>query len=115
MSELRIEMPPELEERLREEAGKHGQKAADYARALLEASLGNAQPNEGPPAWAGLARRRPEDLDDLARVQGAPLAVRFDDLIGDFWPDDESSDEFIAAVRQWRREGTEARRRRGSR
>jgi hypothetical protein len=26
-------------------------------------------------------------------------------LIGDFWPDDESSDEFIATIRRWRREG----------
>ena len=26
-------------------------------------------------------------------------------LRGDFWPEDESIDEFIAAVRRWRREG----------
>lgn len=26
----------------------------------------------------------------------------FDDLLGDFWPEDDTADEFIAAVRRWR-------------
>lgn len=110
MSELRIEMPPELERRLRQEAEKHGRDAEEYARTLLEGSLAEAATTARPPAWEGLPRRRPEDLDALAQAQGAPLAVRFDDLIGDFWPEDESCDEFIAAVRQWRREGSTPRR-----
>jgi hypothetical protein len=49
------------------------------------------------------------DLDTLAREQGVGPVVNFDDLLGDFWPEDETADEFIAAVRRWRREGqTEA-------
>ncbi|HSH01653.1 MAG TPA: hypothetical protein VLL52_03980 [Anaerolineae bacterium] len=31
-----------------------------------------------------------------------PPVVRLEDLFGDFWPEDESIDEFIATVRQWR-------------
>lgn len=56
--------------------------------------------------WRGLPRRRPEDLDELARAQGAPLAVRYEDLKAGFWPEDESSEEFAATVRTWRREGS---------
>jgi hypothetical protein len=44
-------------------------------------------------------------LIDLARQQGAPIAARFEDLQGDFWPEDESIDEFLATLREWRREG----------
>ncbi|MBT3269020.1 hypothetical protein HN371_17870 [Candidatus Poribacteria bacterium] len=45
------------------------------------------------------------DLDTLAREQGVGPVVNFDDLLGDFWPEDETADEFIATVRRWRREG----------
>ncbi len=34
--------------------------------------------------------------------QAAPVQ-RLDDLWGVFWPDDESVDDFISAVRRWRR------------
>lgn len=36
----------------------------------------------------------------------APPAVGFDALLGNFWPEDESADEFVRAVRRWRREGS---------
>jgi hypothetical protein len=26
----------------------------------------------------------------------------FDALLGDFWPEDEGADEFVAALRRWR-------------
>jgi hypothetical protein len=48
----------------------------------------------------------PADLEALAVSQGAPLAACFEDLLGDFWPEDESADEFNTAVREWRREGS---------
>lgn len=44
-------------------------------------------------------------IEGLARVQGVKAVENFSDLLGDFWPKDESADDFIAAVRQWRREG----------
>ena len=45
------------------------------------------------------------DIDDLAAAQGVSPVTDFDKLLGDFWPEDESPDELIAAVRDWRREG----------
>jgi hypothetical protein len=39
-------------------------------------------------------------LDALAARQGVRPAADFEALLGDFWPEDESADEFIAAVRE---------------
>jgi len=91
----------------KEKTRERSQKALDkYVHSLTEAAL-RTQPAEAPaPAWEGLPRRAPEELDALALSQGASLIADFDDLIGDFWPEEESCDEFIAAVRKWRREGT---------
>lgn len=44
------------------------------------------------------------ELDALASVQGVHPVTTFDHLLGDFWPEDESVDDFIAAVRHWRRD-----------
>lgn len=45
------------------------------------------------------------DLAVLAAEQGVMPVTEFDVLLGDFWPEEESVDEFIAAVHEWRREG----------
>ena len=107
MGQLTINVKPELEQRLQEEAAKRGQAVEEYAGALLEATLAIPSGADANSIWAGLPRRAPEELDALAIAQGAPLAARFEDLIGDFWPEDESCDEFIATLRQWRREGAD--------
>jgi hypothetical protein len=44
------------------------------------------------------------DLDVLAAEQGVPAITKFSQLRADFWPKDESVDEFLDAVRIWRRE-----------
>ena len=49
------------------------------------------------------------DIEALAAQQGVSPISNFDDLLGDFWPEDESADDFIAAVREWRREGEGSR------
>jgi hypothetical protein len=56
------------------------------------------------PGRVFFSQERP-DLDTLAAQQGVRPVTNFDDLLGDFWPEDETADDFIAAVRQWRREG----------
>ena len=102
---LTIELSPELEERLEQAAAQHGQAAAEYARRVLEEQLREeSSPSPGDP-WAGLPRRPWSEVIDQAREQGAPLSANVDDLAGKFWPEDETCDEFIATVRQWRREG----------
>jgi hypothetical protein len=44
------------------------------------------------------------DLDALAEAQGVAPIGDIDELVADFWPEDESIDDFIAAVRRWRDE-----------
>ena len=49
-------------------------------------------------------QRSRERIQQFIEQQGLKPVERFEDLLGDFWPEDESIDEFIATVRQWRRE-----------
>lgn len=44
-------------------------------------------------------------LEELAEVQGVSPVENFEDLLGDFWPEDESVDDFLEARERWRREG----------
>jgi hypothetical protein len=41
----------------------------------------------------------------LAEEQGVKPVEKFEDLLGDFWPEDESIDDFLETLYQWRREG----------
>lgn len=43
------------------------------------------------------------DPATLAKEQGVS-AADFEDLLGDFWPEDEEPDKFTAALEEWRRE-----------
>jgi hypothetical protein len=45
------------------------------------------------------------NLATLAAQQGIGPIRTVDDLAADFWPEDDSVDEFIVTLRQWRREG----------
>lgn len=102
---LTIELPPELEQRLEQAAAERGQAAADYARTVLEEKLLQTLPSSPPDTWSGLPRRPWSEVIELAREQGASLSARVDELAGDFWPEDETCDEFISTIREWRREG----------
>ena len=42
------------------------------------------------------------NLTDLARQQGVEPVQRFEALLGDFWPEDESIEEFLAWLRHER-------------
>ncbi len=43
-------------------------------------------------------------IQELAEVQGVGPVESVDSLRGNFWPEDESTDEFVGTIRQWRRE-----------
>lgn len=50
--------------------------------------------------------KRPDiDIKALAAGQGAKPISSIEDLRADFWPESESTDDFIAALRRWRNEG----------
>ena len=115
MGLLQIEVPEELERQLNQEAKRRGVAIGDLAcAALREAvasetaqlkSAGAATPvggDEVATLFAGLQRRRPEDLIELARQQGVTPVGRFEDLLGDFWPEEESIDDFLKAMHKWR-------------
>jgi hypothetical protein len=46
------------------------------------------------------------DLGALAEAQGVEPIGDIDELVADFWPEDESAEDFMAAVRRWRDEGS---------
>jgi hypothetical protein len=48
-------------------------------------------------------------VEDLAKEQGVKAVEDPNDLKGDFWPDDESVEEFLAWLRALRRKGKEVR------
>ncbi len=43
-------------------------------------------------------------LDALAEAQGVQPIEDIDDLVADFWPEDESVEDVIATIRRWRDE-----------
>ena len=54
------------------------------------------------------AARRLEriDVDALAAQQGVQPIANPHELYADFWPEEETADQFNQVVRQWRREET---------
>jgi hypothetical protein len=45
-----------------------------------------------------------KDLKALAEKQGVGPVLKFEDLLGDFWPDNQSVEDFIAAATEGRYE-----------
>jgi predicted transcriptional regulator len=105
---LQIDLPPELARRLEDEAARCGQEPTEFARTAIEEKLNATAHASTGTLYHGLPRHDPSELVELARQQGAPLAAHFEDLLGDFWPEDESADEFLETLREWRRESPEA-------
>ncbi len=56
--------------------------------------LTNPHPRQGHPS-----------LDDLTAAQGLTFPRDPTDLLGNFWPEEESIDDFLAALREWRGHG----------
>lgn len=86
--------------------------ALSYLREILDAELGSSRRTSLDEAvdslsdsennlFAHIPRRDPLAL---AQAQGVLPLSSFDDLLGNFWPEDESVDEFIAEIRELRRQ-----------
>ncbi len=71
------------------------------AKAALEA-IAEASNGEGDREGTPRPSNSNEALEVVAAKQGVKVADDFDALLGDFWPEDESADEFIAALCGWR-------------
>lgn len=55
-----------------------------------------------PPANLRYLRNGHPSIDELMSEQHVVPTDDARQLLGDFWPEDESVDDFIAAVREWR-------------
>jgi hypothetical protein len=114
VSTLQIEVSKEIERGLQEEAARRGQSVEHVAAAALEERFalpiaGAGIPEQVKSLFEGLPRRSPADLLALAEAQGVRPVERFEDRApsghGDFWPEDESCDEFITWLREGRQDG----------
>ena len=65
---------------------------------LLQDAEDDASPPSSPESFYARS-----NLEALAAGQGVGSRMDFDQLLGDFWPADESADEVIRAVKSWRR------------
>lgn len=103
MTTLNIHVSEKAQAFAAAEAARRGlPNAAAFAAALLEETAnhnGAAEPSTG-------FHETQTDLDALVRSAGAAPLTNFDGLVADFWPEDESADDFIASVRGWRRGST---------
>jgi hypothetical protein len=110
-----------VKEELHELVERLGDERASEALTYLRSLLREGEEGEGLVTARLNARTEPlvvsgreffsrsqEDLATLVARQGVPPVNNLDDLVGGFWPEDEAVDDFIAAVRQWRREGGDA-------
>jgi hypothetical protein len=48
------------------------------------------------------SRRGHPSVDELVAAQGLSFPRDPRDLLGNFWPEQESIDDFLAALREWR-------------
>lgn len=100
MATLSIRVSDKTEAFATAEATKRGlSDAAAYAASLLEETA-SQNGSETPLTQFHDAKT---DLDSLLRAQDVKPITNVGDLVADFWPEDESADDFVAALRQWRR------------
>ena len=91
-----VQLDPKKEQQLRELAALQGKPAEALAAELIAVGMnGEASPSTA-------FHDQDVDLDEL--TANTPPVTDLDALGADFWPEDESVDDFVAAVRQWRHE-----------
>jgi hypothetical protein len=92
--------------RVRSPDGHNGKAPAHpVARDSRGRFVARAESGRGARPAAPSRRRSPSvrtTIEQLAVQQGVKPITDPDVLRGDFWPADESADEFIATVRRWR-------------
>lgn len=70
-------------------------KALPFAEQKRLREILNAEANRFDPA---------KRIEQLVAEQGT-RPLDFEEMLGNFWPEEESADEFLAALREWRNEG----------
>lgn len=70
--------------------------------ACVAAILEEAADKNGAPVPTASFHDTVTDLNQLILAQGVKPITDPDELVADFWPQDESADDFISALREWR-------------
>jgi hypothetical protein len=60
------------------------------------------KPNGGQPVAERYARSGHPSLEELVAEQGTKFPADPADLLGDFWPEEESIEDFLRALHEWR-------------
>jgi len=97
----------ELVEELPEQQTEEAARLLEQLKQQTSADLHDDEEQEElplPTAAEILAEYGPPTL-----VRLAPPIKSIDDLVGNFWPEDESAEEFDATIRRWRTEGGRGR------
>lgn len=105
---VKIDLSLRHEKRLADLADKTGKPEAAIVAEILEDALFPLPPDSTTGAMSEASvgfHESKTDLDALVREQGVRPVARFEDLLGDFWPVDESVDDFLAARQDWSHEG----------
>ena len=104
MTVLNIQISEKAQTFAAEEAAKRGlPDAGAYISVLLEETAGkngSRSPQTTPPVAEFFQSK---SLDQIIAEQGVKPITDISILYGDFWPEDENLDDFLAAVKEWRR------------
>jgi len=107
---LAIQVSPELQRRLAEEAARRGQTVEELAREILEARVGEAPAPAAEASWlARLPRPDPDEVQAILRADGAKPVHHFEELLETASEPDEDEefdvDDFLQERRRWQWEG----------
>jgi hypothetical protein len=107
---LMINLSPESERLLADEAARRSQGTEEFARAVLEEWLSHHSAGSAAAFLSTLCRPSREEVQMFLREQGAKPVERFEDLLADGPEDDGDEefdvDQFLEARREWQWEGS---------
>lgn len=97
----------QLEDERADEVLNYVRGVVDQDKVELESAIARLNRRLGSGVMSGqefFANHGPIDFETLARRQGVRPVERFEDLLGDFWPEDEKGEDFDEWLRCIRRD-----------
>jgi hypothetical protein len=98
-----IRIDPDRQRKIEKLAGSNGRSASDIAHDAIDAFYAAHAP--ACTGMSGLGFYDNPTLDQLAQAQGTQPVPDIHALRADFWPADETADDFLDARRSWREDG----------
>ena len=98
---MEIDLNENAQKKLEQLAEEQGRPVADVINDWLSGESVSASNGDASSRASTEFHDVDTDLDRLITSQGVS-PQRFDDLVGDFWPEDEPVDEFLSARKEWR-------------